>query len=307
MKKTRFTEAQIVAILRELDAGVPVAELARKHGVHANTIRLWRDKYGGMETSDLAKLRQLQDENRRKDRIIARMALEIDAMKGLVEKNAWGPRKQEAVRALRQRGISAVRACDLISYNRSNLYYHRTPIDDEPIVTRLKSLATERPRWGWRRLLIMVRRDKIVVGETRFRRIYRALELQVRARRKRKVNYVRGNFIEPVSQPNARWSIDFMHDRIENGRSIRALAVVDDFTRECLTLHLEHSLGSADVIREFERIAFDRDLPKTIRFDNELREHVKGSSTIGRASTSVRGRSAWRLRSFRQNPIRLPW
>jgi putative transposase len=92
VKKTRFTEAQIVAILKELDAGVPAAGLARKHGIHANTIRLWRDKYGGMETSDLAKLRQLQDENRRKDRIIARMALEIDAMKELVEKNAWGPR-----------------------------------------------------------------------------------------------------------------------------------------------------------------------------------------------------------------------
>ena len=211
------------------------------------------------------------------------------------------------MRALRQRGISAERACDLIGYNRSNLYYHRTPIDDEPIATRLKALATERPRWGWRRLLIMVRRDKIVVGETRFRRIYRALELQVRPRRKRKVNYVLGNFIEPVSRPNERWSIDFIHDRIENGRSIRALAIVDDFTRECLTLHIDHSLGSTDVIREFERIAFDRDLPKTIRFDNELRERVKGSSTIGRASTSVRGRSAWRLRSFRQNPIRLPW
>ncbi|MGA7201426.1 MAG: transposase [Candidatus Cybelea sp.] len=91
MKKTRFTETQIVAILRELDADVPLAGLARKHGVHANTIRLWRDKYGGMETSDLAKLRQVQDENRRKDRIIARMALEIHAMKELVEKNAWGP------------------------------------------------------------------------------------------------------------------------------------------------------------------------------------------------------------------------
>lgn len=172
------------------------------------------------------------------------------------------------MRALRQRGLSAVRACDLIGYNRSNLYYHQTPIDDEPIATRLKALATERPRWGWRRLLIMVRRDKIVVGETRFRRIYRALELQVRPRRKRKVNYVRGNFIEPVSRPNERWSIDFIHDRIENGRSIRALAIVDDFTRECLTLHIGHSLGSTDVIREFERIAFERDLPKTIRFDN---------------------------------------
>lgn len=92
MKKTRFTEAQIVAVLREVDAGVPVTELARKHGVHANTIRLWRDKYAGMETSDLARLRQLEDENRRKDRIIARMALEVDAMKELVEKNGWGPR-----------------------------------------------------------------------------------------------------------------------------------------------------------------------------------------------------------------------
>jgi putative transposase len=95
VKKTRFTKTQIVAILKELDAGVPAAELGRKHGIHANTIRLWRDKYGGMETSDLAKLRQLQDENRRKDRIIARMALEIDAMKELVEKNAWGPRRSK--------------------------------------------------------------------------------------------------------------------------------------------------------------------------------------------------------------------
>jgi putative transposase len=92
VKKTRFTEAQIVAILRELDAGTSAIELGRKHGIHANTIRLWRDKYGGMETSDLMKLRQLEDDSRRKDRIIARMALEIDAMKELVEKNGWGPR-----------------------------------------------------------------------------------------------------------------------------------------------------------------------------------------------------------------------
>jgi putative transposase len=92
VKKTRFTEAQIVAILKELDGGVPATQLARKHGIHPNTIRLWRDKYGGMETSDLARLKQLEDDNRRKDRIIARMALEVDAMKELVEKNGWGPR-----------------------------------------------------------------------------------------------------------------------------------------------------------------------------------------------------------------------
>lgn len=95
MKKTRFTEPQIVSILKELDAGTPATQLARKHGIHPNTIRLWRDKYGGMETSDLARLKQLEDDNRRKDRIIARMALEVDAMKELVEKNGWGPRARK--------------------------------------------------------------------------------------------------------------------------------------------------------------------------------------------------------------------
>lgn len=94
MKKSRFTEAQIVAILKELDAGVPATELGRRHGIHANTIRLWKDKYAGLETSDLVRLKQLEEESRRKDRIIARQALELDAMKELVEKNGWSPRSE---------------------------------------------------------------------------------------------------------------------------------------------------------------------------------------------------------------------
>jgi putative transposase len=92
VKKSRFTEAQIVGILKQLDAGSTATELARKHGVHANTIRLWRDKYGGMETSDLARLKQLEAENAQMKRIIARQALEIDAVKELIEKNGWSPR-----------------------------------------------------------------------------------------------------------------------------------------------------------------------------------------------------------------------
>jgi hypothetical protein len=139
----------------------------------------------------------------------------------------------------------------------------------------------------------MIRRGGVEVGEFRFRRIYRSLALQVRPRKKRKVRYIRGNVIPAVSRPNERWSIDFVHDRLANGRNVRAIAVVDDFTRECLALEIDFSFGSQDVIRCFEDLAFERGFPETIRFDNELREHVKGSSTIGRASTSVRGRSAW--------------
>lgn len=82
MKKTRFTEAQIVGILKELDGGTPATELARKHGIHANTIRLWRDNYAGMQTSDLVRMKQLEAENAQMRRIIARQALEIDTVRG---------------------------------------------------------------------------------------------------------------------------------------------------------------------------------------------------------------------------------
>lgn len=115
---------------------------------------------------------------------------------------------------------------------------------------------------------MLFKREGIAIGYDRFLRIYRANALQVRPRRKRKVNYVRGNVVPAVSRPNERWSIDFMHDRLANGRKIRTLNIVDDFTRECLALRIAYSFGSADVIREFEDIAFERGFPETIRFDN---------------------------------------
>lgn len=95
MKKSRFTEAQIVGILKELDAGTTATELGRRHGIHANTIRLWRDKYGGLETSDLARLKQLEAESARKDRVIARLTMEVDAVRELIAKNGWSPRREK--------------------------------------------------------------------------------------------------------------------------------------------------------------------------------------------------------------------
>ena len=90
MRKSRFSESQIVEILREFDSGVPTQELGRRHGVHANTIRLWRAKYAGMELSDVVRLKQLEVENAQMQRIIARQTVKLDAMEDLIRKNGWG-------------------------------------------------------------------------------------------------------------------------------------------------------------------------------------------------------------------------
>jgi putative transposase len=87
MRKSRFSEAQIVAIVREYDAGASVSELARKHGVHANTLRLWKSKYAGMDVADVVRLKELETENAQMQRIIAKLTLKVDAMDNLIRKN----------------------------------------------------------------------------------------------------------------------------------------------------------------------------------------------------------------------------
>jgi putative transposase len=89
MKKTRFTETQIVSILKEVDAGLKVEDICRKHGISNATYYNWKSKYGGMEASDVKKLRDLQEENGQLKKIFANLSLENAALKDLIEKKGW--------------------------------------------------------------------------------------------------------------------------------------------------------------------------------------------------------------------------
>ena len=86
MRKSRFSEAKIVEILKEHDATGKTAEICRRHGIHPNTLRNWKAKYGGLEVSDVARMKQLEEENSRLKRMVANQAMDIDALKYLNRK-----------------------------------------------------------------------------------------------------------------------------------------------------------------------------------------------------------------------------
>jgi len=100
MRKSHFTETQIVAILKDQDAGVPMAELARRHGIHPNTLRTWRAKYGGMESSDIARLKQFEEESLRLRRVATDLTLDVDALKNILLTLLEPSQRKAAVRAL---------------------------------------------------------------------------------------------------------------------------------------------------------------------------------------------------------------
>ena len=140
--------------------------------------------------------------------------------------------------------------------------------DDAALLQRLHELAAERRRFGYRRLDVLLRRDGIVANHKRIYRVYAEANLQVRKRLKRRVALGRGDVPPAVSMPNERWSLDFVHDTLQNARRIRALNIVDDFTREALAIEVDTSISGSRVARVLDRIADERGLPKTIVMDN---------------------------------------
>src|SRR5260370_27730217 len=95
MKRARFSEEQIITILKEAEGGAKVTELCRRHGISDATFYTWRSKYGGLEVSEMRRLRQLEEENRRLKSIVADPALDIRALKDVLSKNGYGPRWSE--------------------------------------------------------------------------------------------------------------------------------------------------------------------------------------------------------------------
>ncbi|MBB3175069.1 putative transposase [Endobacter medicaginis] len=154
-------------------------------------------------------------------------------------------------------------------------YASRRP-DDTEIRQRLRRLADERRRFGYRRLHILLQREGIQVNHKKLFRLYRQEKLGVRRRGGRKRALGTRSPMALPTAPNERWSLDFVSDALATGRRFRVLAVMDDFTRECLGLVTDTSLPGLRVGRELDRIVALRGRPLMIVSDNgtELTSHA---------------------------------
>ena len=165
-------------------------------------------------------------------------------------------------------GMSERRACRVIGADRTSVRYQATRPDDGALRERLKVLAQERRRFGYRRLHVLLRREGEVVNRKKVQRLYREERLTVRRRggRKRAIGTRR-----PVETPlaaNQRWSLDFVSDQMTDGRRFRILTVIDNCTRECLALVADTSLSGRRVARELDVLIAQRGRPGMIVSDN---------------------------------------
>ncbi|WP_110648878.1 IS3 family transposase [Salinicola peritrichatus] len=270
MKRARFSEEQIIGILAEHEAGAKCADLCRKHGMSEGTFYNWKARFGGMTVSEAKRLKTLEDENARLKKLLAEQMLDLAAMKELVFKKVVTPaEKRDAVSHLKQLlGLSERRACRLVGADRRMIRYVPRRASDTALRDRLRELANERRRFGYRRLFVLLRREGELSGINRIYRLYREEGLTVRKRKARRKAIGTRAPILVEARANARWSLDFVHDQLVYGQRFRVLNIVDDVTRECLAAIPDTSISGRRVARELTALIERRGKPGMIVSDN---------------------------------------
>jgi putative transposase len=176
--------------------------------------------------------------------------------------------RREVVKLFKSRGYTERRACALAGLHRSTCRYRRRRPDQADLVVRLHELASERPRFGYRRLHALLRREGRSANRKLVYRLYKTAGLSVRRRSRRKLRASRPLPPIALTRPNERWSMDFVHDYLTDGRRLRTLNIVDAFTRECLAIEVDTSLPAVRVTRVLDKLVWQYGLPETLRIDN---------------------------------------
>ncbi|WP_156035023.1 IS3 family transposase, partial [Pseudorhizobium marinum] len=279
MKTSRFSEPQILAILRQAEGGVPVPELCREHGMSTASFYKWRSKYGGMDASMISQMKSLEDENRRLKKMYAEMSMQAELLKEALGKKMTRPsqRREMAGKAVALRGVSIALACRTFEVSET-CYRYSAKLNDEneQIADLLIGLTRAKKTWGFGLCFLYLRNVRgHQWNHKRVYRIYRELELNLRIKPRKRLKRDKPDALTVPDAPNLVWSMDFMADRLEDGRQFRLLNVLDDFNREGLGIEVDFSLPAGRVIRSLNQIIEWRGKPLAIRVDNGP-EYVSG-------------------------------
>ncbi|WP_260306370.1 IS3 family transposase, partial [Xanthomonas sp. 3075] len=280
MKTSRFTDSQIIAVLKQAEAGTPVPELCREHGISSATFYKWRSKFGGMDASMVSQLKELQEENRRLKKMYAESQMTSEVLREAMGKKMVRPsqRREMARWAVNNKAMSIRSACMAFTVSQTCYRYQAKASDENALIADwLIRLTTAYRDWGFGLCFLHLRNVKgFGWNHKRVYRIYRELELNLRIKPRKRLVRERP---EPLAVPesiNQVWSMDFMHDQLSDGRSFRLFNVIDDFNRQGLGIEVDLSLPSARVIRALEQIIQWRGKPRVIRCDNGP-EYISGA------------------------------
>lgn len=177
-------------------------------------------------------------------------------------------RRTAVTSAMTTADLSERCACRFTGFARASQRYRTQRAPDTELRARLHDLAARRPRWGYRQFARVLRRQGPRVNRKRVQRVYQEEGLQVRRRKRKRRAVVPRVPMAVPTRANERWSMDVVHDTLGDGRSFRALTIVDDCTRECPAIEVDFSLPGARVTAVLDRLARSRGVPQAIVCDN---------------------------------------
>jgi transposase len=206
MRKSRFTDEQIVAVLHEVGAGAKNTEVCRRHGIADTTFQRWRRKYRGLQVSEAKRLRALEEENRQLKAAGGRSSAESPGGQRPAGKKVVTPaqRRTAVTQAIAAAGLSERQACRFTGFARASQRYRSQRPPHTALRDRLPTPAKLRPRWGYRRLHRLLRREGRRVNRKLVYRLYREVGLAVRRRRRKRVAVAR----QPLPAPPAAGALE---------------------------------------------------------------------------------------------------
>ena len=264
MKRRRHTPEQIIRKLREaermLGEGKTIPEAAKELGISEQTYHRWRNQYGGMKANDAKRLKGARAWNVTLKAIVADQALEVRALKEVAKGNWLSPaRRRRAVAMVRDRlGVSERWACRVLGQHHSTERYEPKRAEDDAVLrAELRQFSKDRPRWGYRRAHHHLRELGWDVNRKRVRALLaggRAAGAAAAAQAPAAAGLDRPAQRLRAERPNQVSAFDFQFDQTADGRVLKLLNVVDEFTRESLVMLVERSIDADRTVGVLERL-----------------------------------------------------